>query len=632
MNIQFNQFYKAISGVFPIPDEVTELCRLTEEQYKAIYNSFPSFDQCIIDEKIDATKECVRKIGVLREIGVRRDTEVKNLVGIAVENLLVIRNYQNVRRLTDRFPEKAEYFYLHRNIPQYRDVFARLLTLAPATFSHLTFGIGVLIPLKPEDRRAVMGSLGTLIALCENEDHVQSLSIFLATTHNTASFINNLTKLLVHVPPQEWPNLFQALPRGARELLVQSIARFLRPCFLSRDVVRLLPVMEEFRHDPQALYASLPLVERCSDGECVADIVHVVAHVPDRIRDNVVASVLAHLDEHHPSAAIMGVVTELLLAQLLRGLHLGEPTPDFTINRTDFRKCPEKLLRDFVAFIGAEKRESFVVKFVGEPAIDAGGPGREFLYQLTKAIAERHFRLCDNGLYKDAKVNPELLSDLGQLFMFCLESGEYRIGMQFDHSLFVAIGLLQSGLNIQMLPHASEEHLFQLYEALYSHEEAARNALVQMKIALSEARETIIEALEATIAPAQEILNGMKRYPHAKPPLLAADALEAHIQGNVTPEQLIGLLHYDENVSQEMRGWLERWILEMSHIKMKKFLSYITGTAGLGSKKIIVSVKGEVLKATTCTLELCMPKYACEIEMRKQLEAAMENEQSFSTR
>ncbi len=679
MNINFESIRAelASSGFNNLPKPAVNACKLSAEEYAKIYQMLSHSDQNTFRSAWLNASEEIRLIYDFKqkwdsgELTNEPTTLINHLYSLAIQNLKIVRLYQLSASYFD-LTKMAKFSKISHD--ERWDVIAMVESVADelpaATQKEELFHI--LRKLAPEERRNTLRSAINLAQICYDERNVvellQVLKMPAVMRVGHLKQVDKILNLLHDIGDQR--SLLHEIHANMQRV-IGPVQPFLRDSFAFsfEELLQLLHVVNNFLNHPASLQAAELLVARCQDGTRVAAIIQDVAKLRFFQRDATVQQALNQLPEQCSSEQVHQVLLDctperpptqiqfvvppnnhfirmIEALAIMRLAHGAEPEVDFEVAREDFVNCPTKVLRNLVDFFEDTHCSSFTVRFLNEDAVDQGGPARDFLHNLVAAVCkELRFETLANGLFRpkesNIRENAQSYSDIAQVFMFCLHSNaNYRIGMQLDKSVFTALALLeQRHLELDITKLGEDEEVFQaffpIYKAMKAHNEDDRVALARMEESLDDpdTKAVLVEAMQLLITPCMAFWSSM-RSSHYQVALdgLSADDFEKLIQGTVNAEAIINQVRFGHGITEEMQGWIKKWIesLDQDLPKMKKFLAVLTGAPGLGPKPILIDRADDVTAVNTCDQMLRLPALETEQEVIDELDKAIEELHLFT--
>ncbi len=616
MNIDFSFFSEVLSKFSdgPLPDEVVELSKFSTKSYGELFQSLSSEEQADLRSHFELAKKRVLQLGALT-----RGEESQSLYSLAVSNLLVIRDY-----------------YKKKSVPL-RGFIQKIIVVArhlPEDVQKMLF-IGV----PPQYLENGSENLDLLVSQCQESTFAKKVELFLINVPEEAlsTYVQNLVSVLLRCNPQEW-RLIACILKGDKVALISFFAKLMKGItdIDPKQMPELAAIVAEYKDNPTAVEASLPLLSLCTTNSDVPDIVQVVAAIRDEDRKPIVQLVI-HAVGQPQSASIVyrELVRNFLLACSITddsfiNYCLSAPTSDILpiikkmppvtplelfLRREDVVLRPLEVLRAFVAV--TEQKRSFFIAFAGEPAI--GTPvTRDFIRELFSGICGvSPFIELKNGLFRPEKgsLSPEeeaLLFNLGKLFMYSQKS-IYFLGKQLDMSVFIALKLLSRKLLDMKVSHDTFDLFYPIYKEM--------RGLKDDPALDGEAKEALLESMKNAITPCMVIRRGMNI-----PARVTAEDLEISIQGNVTAQQILKQIEFGDDITEEFRVYFRSWIVELSKdpSKMKQFFMALTESPILGPRPINVTIRGRVLAISTITQTLYLPECKSTDQILLELDEALE--------
>ena len=317
------------------------------------------------------------------------------------------------------------------------------------------------------------------------------------------------------------------------------------------------------------------------------------------------------------------------------------------VSRDDLKRCPLEVLNTLCNLFQTEKKTELQVTFIGEPSVDVGGPGQEFITTLVEEVCKALVPAKDeSSLFRPylRTLKPEhtkALEQLGALLLFCLHSSaKFVIGRQLDPALFVALNKLNKDLittNFEDIDKTRFKELFAIFEAMYSINEDDQAAILRMKTYMQEdgvSLEPIIDAMRESLEPCFLLYKGMLSTPFSVDVLteMPYQELEVALQGVLEPKLVVKKLNIRaENTPQE---WVREWILGLTPTKMKRFLRLIAGTPALGKRMLNIEFSGQSVQFSTCTQTLTLPESSCTSKhsLFDMLEFSLKTEIKFNAK
>lgn len=644
----------------PLPTGAVELIAQPQHEYTRIFQAITNDEQKAINACRQKAGDACRK---LRKLQPEQPEKATKLCNIAISNLVKIRQRQHIfayfEGADDRFPldnfrdrvRQANDFDALKVAMQYKNE----LTCPYQRLNLFYF----LQRAFPEHRESAAPHIVALLVRFIQADQIEG--IFRVMAHipkvDKGPFLEQLDLFCSSLPEDRWEAIepiLTPLPTKKRRLyLEQTLSLLPKEIHIdSKEVRSTLKAVSILKNGDDVVQLSRPLTERCLDGNYIAAIVRYVDRMNPDERQDVVERVLPlmldasagillyetarkltglHVKQRNwvqrEIEAMLGNYSREDADQTLELLDQVEPPPSLEhiermevvipdenldcyrmeICRDELYTSPSQILLNLVELFQKEEKSSLQITFLGEAAVDKGGPGQEFVSILIDQVCKKlkMDRRMENGLYRPSKSDlsqeeKQLYGALGQLFRFLLNSRQkYVIGQFFDMSLFVALHKL------------SDETLtdFEIYEQMEREFDPNKVALQRMKQA---PQEDVDETIKGFLEPCKAIKAGMQDSPFTAITEETQDpqTLFLDLQGSIKNSFVVAQIEFKAGVSPLHQQWIQEWILGLDAQKMKTFIFSLTGGFALGQKKLFVSNHTDKVLYNTCDTCLEVPFHA----------------------
>lgn len=624
-------------------------------------------------------------------------TRSSELRQIAIHNLTMIRHTQQLIALFDDFDESVNADYFRKvisDIPVHDRIDAVSKALSGKKILVCPFKrkklVELLVAISPEQRKDSKDALITMLAKCPARDYENMIYGFLTLVRQEerGPFAQNLSHILAMLDVGNWQVLGEQLAQSTearRAQIIHHVSQIV-PHDLHLNSAMCAAIIRSVKThlmQEEVLTSSAQLTRVCSDPSYIPLIVQELGQQTPQNRTSVVNFLLSQfprrLDSHavyeHMRQAIamtaerreeiQQVVSHIQnnpLRRLFTFFHFmnmpfgmedlerqfGGMALDrysLEIHRDDLKNCPLEVLHTLCTLIQKDEKKALKITFIGEQAVDVGGPAQEFLTTLVEEVcktlqpyqhAEALFRP------KLSAIKPEhtkALEQLGALLLFCVHSpSKYVIGRQLDPALFVGLCKLTKDLvacDFDALATKEFEEFFAIYEAMNAIHEDDLAGLLRINAYMAENSaplEPVIEAMREDLEPCMLLYKGMLKTPFAVEMLsqMKPEELEESLQGTLEPEMVVKQLAIKADKAPQ--EWIKEWILDLSPTKMKRFLRLIAGTPALGKRMLNIEFFETTLQFSTCTQTLTLPVSACESKrsMTHILEDALKTPLKFT--
>ena len=481
----------------------------------------------------------------------------------------------------------------------------------------------------PENRQRLFSNVVAVATLCTQLGDVHVLRKFSKVIPVEAGpYLAALNAVLIKTPPNGWVHIYEHIKKGGNDFFV-TLALLLKSlkCIKTEELIELMDVVRDTCHTP-AIANSVQLFSLCDESSHIPKILSLVANLPPDVQEPVITQVANSLQSSTDSRIVYELLQETaglhLIARVMERIQIRQQDEEtFFVDRNDLGICPHIVLSKFIQFIQAAPRSARSICFVGN---DIRGPGiaKEFLSQLVTAVCKNLVgcSVLDDGRMRleNDKITPEendIYYNLGKLFMFCIKQ-DLVIGMVLDPGIFCALPVLcQYHCDYPELL-KDIDIAFPLYAPMRAHYPADIQAIDSMRLSLhlDETYDVLVEAMPKALIPCIAIWKAMEI-----PEDISAKELEMKIQGSIDANGILQNLQFHELITTENQAKIIAWIkaLDDDQIKLKKFLTAVTGSPGLGSKSISVVMMGDAIGTATCGQVLVLPDIQID-EALKQLD------------
>lgn len=671
------------------------LARVSSEQiYQRIFAKANLREQQLLAEYKQKALDSVRELSVLPS----DSPSASQLRQIAIHNLRMIRHTQQLIALFDDFDESVNADYFRKvisEIPVHDRIDAVSKALSGKKILVCPFKrkklVELLVAIAPEQRTSTKDALITMLAKCPGRDYENMIYGFLTLVRQEerGPFAQNLSHVLAILDVGNWQGLAEQLAQSTearRAQIIYHVSQIV-PHDLHLNSAMCAAIIRSVKThlmQEEVLTSSARLTRMCTDPSYIPLMIQVLAQQTPQNQTSVVnflhISFPVRLDSHalyehlrraiamtaERREALQLVVSQIQnnpLRRLLTALQLMDMAYEMNdlemqfstmaldryrleVHREDLTNCPLEVLNTLYTLIQKEEKKALKITYIGEQAVDVGGPAQEFLTTLVEEVCKtlqptQHTETLFRP--KISFIKPEhtkALEQLGALLIFCVHSpSKYVIGRQLNPALFVALCKLTQDLvacDFDALAATHFEALFAIYEAMNAIDEDDLAGLLRIKAYIAENSapiEPVIEAMREDLEPCILLYKGMLKTPFAVEILakMKPEELEETLQGTLEPEMVVKQLAI--KAAQAPQEWIKEWILGLSPAKTKLFLRLITGTPALGKRMLNIEFFETTLQFSTCTQTLTLPVSACDSKrsMIYTLEDALKTSLRFNT-
>ncbi len=553
--------------------------------------------------------------------------------------------------------------------------------------------VQMLAHLLPEHRILAREHLVAMLAKCPGRDYENILFGFLhlVKRQELGEFIQDLRRILDMIDVVRWNELGAHLMQSMETKRAPILHHLCR--IVSHDVrlnsgilAAIIRNIKQLLVEPQILTCCARLTSRATDASYIPPILHTLSRRSEAERESVVhfltttlpprvdspslhhyleqALTLTHERRQQILEAIIHMqaqqrINHMLFAAMEGHFMMHELEEQLAnmaldryaleVHRSDLTDCPLEVLNALWILFQEQQKHALKIRFLEEPSVDVGGPAQEFIAILVEEVCktvakEAHeselFRPTLRALKEEHK---RALGQLGALFIFCLHSSaKYTIGKVIDPTILIALTKLNDKLITTNWTTLSQDRarfneLFCIYEAMKSTHEDDQASITRMKQYMevdSTCLDDIVEAMREELEPCFILYNGMRttQFPVDILNKMSAEELSDTLQGVIDPKVVVQYLHYDDQVGDEARGWLEKWLLKLPVAKLKHFLRLMTGSPSQGKRKLNIEFVDEDVKFATCTQTLTLPLASKESEKKliEMLEYALKTPAKFN--
>ncbi len=611
-----------------LPDEREELSEI-HDLFKGLFQSLRQEMQEDLDRNIRLVLIYSAQLKTM-PLGEGRDS-----VSASAENCMsVVRGYFDRMRFLGNDQAKLEALHDGLSEEERRDIIPRVLSFQFDNPSQRAESVLLFRRIPLDKRDKLTSAVSYLAKFCTTDLIQRHLEMFFRNVAEEAfpSYLPYLAFMLSRCNMSEWA--LTALEMGThKQKIVPTLAKILKPVpkIGGQELSDLIKVAILFQDTPQVLRASTPLFLRCTDGACLSRIAYVVAKVQDPDRGRLVREVAEDVQEVTKGKQVYRRLLEvifhrrnieanrILVSPREIDIYLRlEPSrfetllnsplyqgADIIIHSDELEMHPCSVLRSFVAFIEREQPSRITVNVLGTPF-----PSQEIVPKLLTSICRfMHFTELSNGLFRPemralTPVEKSSYRDLGKFLMFCLRRG-LVVGNIFDKSLFIALKLLSEEHLQTDISEETFDLFYPIYKAMRSHNEEDVRALAVCEREMGvEAKENLLESMSMALEPCMVMKSEMML-----PLGVTAEELEIRLQGNLTADQILKQIQFI-GASPEQQLSIEKWLLALDHdpVKMRHFLSMVTGAPGLGPNPIRIEIHGDALGVFISDQKLRLPE------------------------
>ncbi len=632
MSVAFDRIWAILqnNSNYPLSPEVEEVCKLSPEQYAAIWQVLPYQDQAALTGHYQRVAACVRSIP-------REDsTKKEELISNAVEGLLFIRDYQNRQRLTEGLEFNMDKVFLelaYYTVPRDKRREAVRLVL-DANLPEASQRHAALTLLHHFGNQSFVLEVARV---CRNSERVATLIKYILLIRSNQFLMTMLAPMLTRFSPDYWAHIYDVckdrplitIPQAASLLQVlKSIT--------SEEFCEVLTVVKSSEEDPRLVMQAVPLFNLCDEGSHAARILKEVVELLPRHRSQVLEQTIRQFPVSTDSSIIYMVLLQqkdiALQLELARGVEAAPLKREFIVNPDELIKCPEILLGKFIEFVNSGDLLPEAIAFSSSRERGIGF-AKEFVSKLVEELTKklRFTKLSDGRMRPEqaklTREEEEVYQNIGRLFMYCMKHN-LVIGMQLDPGLFAALASLNEDQLYCDITEDTLEVFFPLYKAMKSHYEDDKRSvgLMEQNLHDQDIREVLLEAMPQAITPCIAIYNGMEIEEG-----ISAGELEKRIQGTVSAQTILNQLRFGTGIDEINGPLIKAWIrkLDENPKKLLKFLSIVTGTTGLGPSPIHIEISGISIQAHICTQLLSLPSTMNIEEALVELDKAIERENYF---